>query len=98
MTPEAGWKPAVRKTRLSLPLRHRLGHALGAQLRELLRLEAQQLRQHLLRMLPQRRRGTPYLRLAAGVQADGRDRHARAAAPRMVDVDPEAASLEMRIA
>jgi hypothetical protein len=35
--------------------------------------------------------------LAAGVEPNRRDRHARAAAPRMVDVDPEAARLEMGI-
>src|SRR5216683_5173008 len=91
------WR-APSKESLGLPCRYRLGDTCRAQARELVRLEAEQLGEHRLGVLAERRRGTADLRLAAGVQADGRDRHARRAAARMLDVDPEAARLEMGIA
>src|SRR5258708_12379153 len=83
--------------RLGLPFRHGLGASFGAQFRQLLRLEAEQLGEHRLGVLAERRGGAADLRLAPGVQADGRDRPPRGAPARVPHVHPEAAPPPMRL-
>ena len=83
---------------LSLPLRHRLRDPSARSRASSSAFSPSSSASTSLRVLAKRRRRAADLRLAAGVQADRRDRHARLAAARMVDVDPEAARLEMGIA